>query len=117
MKKREARPRDRRAPAIGSLFYEIGFKDAPPKGPIVITYVYCGLVTDHEKKQRHLLVEFSRWWGLTSRELPIRPEDGLKIPTLDQLMDGKQTWREVSAWAGKAHLSPRVTGANPSRGE
>jgi hypothetical protein len=112
MKREKIRSTSPGAPAIGSLFYEIGFKDKIPRGPIVITYVYCGNVTDPTQKSRcHLLVEFSKWWSLTSRGLPVRPEDGLKIPTLRQLTDGRQTWKEVKAWASKAHLAPRVTGS------
>ena len=104
--------RSRSVPAVGSLFYEIGFKDRLPRGPIVITYVYCGHVANPGRKKEgrfHLLVEFSKWWSLTSRGLRVRAEDGLKIPTLRQLIDGRQTWREVRAWATRAHLDSRVT--------
>ena len=103
----------RSVPAVGSLFYEIGFKDSRPRGPIVITYVYCGPVAIPGRKKEgcgHLLVEFSRWWSLTSRGLKVKAADGLAIPTLRQLIDGRQTWREVRAWATRAHLDSRVTG-------
>ncbi|HXX93279.1 MAG TPA: hypothetical protein VEN81_06570 [Planctomycetota bacterium] len=110
MKDRPTRPGSPKAPALGSLFYEIGFKDKLPRGPIVVTYVYCGPVSGSGKRKAHLLVEFSRWWGLTSRGLPVRPDDGLTIPTLRHLIDGKQTWKEVRAWARKADLDSRVTG-------
>jgi hypothetical protein len=112
MKRPRMRSEPLKAPSVGSLFYEIGFKDKFPRGPIVVTYVYCGRVTDPAQKKRvHLLVEFSRWWSLTSLGLPVRAKDGVRIPTLRQLLDGRQTWREVQAWASRAPLDPRVTGS------
>jgi hypothetical protein len=112
MKRKPIRSEPLSVPSIGSLFYEIGFKDKSPRGPIVITYVYCGRVTDPARRRRcHLLVEFSRWWSLTSLGLPVRAKDGVRIPTLRQLIDGRQTWKEVKAWASRAHLGPRVTGS------
>jgi hypothetical protein len=95
--RRKQQPKE---PALGSVLFEVGFKHEEPSSPVIISYVYCGLVEDNGEKY-FLLVEFLKWWIKTQRGLPIEAGDGLKVRTLEQLLDLRKDWNEVVAWTQK----------------
>ena len=90
----------RREPPIGTVLYQVGWKRENPKAPIIITFVYCGRVQLRGQKY-FLLVEFNRWWNRTQLGWPIGAEHGVKVSTLELMMDSCETWPEVCAWVKK----------------
>lgn len=96
-----------RAPRIGTLLYQAGWKKEPPGGPFVTTFVYCGVVRDHEIPM-HLLVPYETWWGLT-QGLKRQPDanDGLKVRTLGTLYGICWTWEDVRRFAKKVPDGPQ----------
>jgi hypothetical protein len=82
------------------VLYEVGYKHEKPAAPILISFVYCGRIQDSGQTY-YLLVEFFRWGTKTQRGFPIEAKDGLKVRTLEQLMEGRETWAEVCTWTRK----------------
>lgn len=95
---RKVRKRKPLEPPLGTVFYEVGFKREEPRAPMIITWVYCGRVMENGNEY-HLLVEYGKWWTLTNVfKVPIEGKHGLKIPSLDQLYEGRESWAEVVQW-------------------
>jgi len=85
------------APPLGTVFYEVGFKREEPCAPVIISWIYGGTVLDHGR-EFHLLVEFSRGWNRERLEFAVKTQAGLKIPTLEQLYEGRERWEDVLRW-------------------
>src|SRR4051812_7711952 len=89
-----------REPAPGTVLYEVGWKREKPAAPVITSYVYCGRITK-SGTEYFLLVEFTKWWNRTQHGWTIEAEHGMKIPNLEQLLEGRETWSEVCTWVRK----------------
>ena len=98
-----------RAPAVGTLLYEVGWKDDEPSGPLVVSYVYGGRLEDHGRRF-HMLVPFATWWYLAERKLPVQATHGLKVKSVRELFNGRVSWDGVRRWVKKTPAGPRPPG-------